>query len=92
VFIDLPLLSGNGLATVNLIFTTLPPGVTWHTFVLYELPPSGPAFPVPPCDGSQLPAGADSCIPSNGQQEYSPFGAQITLLVLGTGTDPRYAG
>ena len=92
VFVDLPLLSGNGLATITLIYVTLPSGVTWQNFKLYEVPldPAQSPFQVQACNGNALPAGQDSCI--SGRKKYGTKGVELTLLVLGTGGDPKFAG
>jgi hypothetical protein len=89
VFADLPLLSGPGVATAIVNFTTVPAGFTYLTVQLFEIPAVGSPFVVQNCVGGAIPSGQDSCI-----QSRAPFGVNgvsFTLLVLGTGVDPAWA-
>jgi hypothetical protein len=89
VFVDLPLLSGNGLATLTIVFDTLPPGVNnVNQARLYEVPPTGSPFLVPDCVAGALPAGADACV--NGKKKSGSSGVQFTVLAKGLGGDPKF--
>ena len=82
-------LSGPGVATAFVNFPTLPPGFTYLTVQLFEIPAVGTPFLVQNCVGGAIPSGQDSCI-----QSRAPFGVggvSFTLLVLGTGVDPSWA-
>jgi hypothetical protein len=88
-FADLPLLSGPGVATAFVNFPTVPPGFTFATVPLFEIPAVGAPFLVQNCVGGAVPSGQDSCI-----QSRAPFGVggvSFTLLVLGSGVDPSWA-
>jgi hypothetical protein len=96
MFVDLPALSGNGLATVVLDFATLPTGSNINKFVLYEIPgypatigdPS--TWPTVPACVSHAPPSGDSCIDK--RAKFGAKGIELTLQVKGLGIDPSYWG
>jgi hypothetical protein len=96
MFVDLPALSGDGLATVVLAFSTLPAGSNVNNFVLREIPgyPASIGDPatwptVPACVNHAPPSG-DSCI--DRRAKFGTKGIELTLKVRGVGVDPSYWG
>jgi hypothetical protein len=96
-FVDLPLLSGNGLATVLWDLVTLPKGTNVNSFVLHEIPgyPATIGDPstwpaVQPCVSHAPPAGQDVCI--DARAKLGAKGIRLTLQVAGQGVDPGLWG
>jgi hypothetical protein len=95
-FVDLPFLTGDGLATVDWVLVTLPKGTSVNKFVLHESPDGTTGgdpttWPVvQPCVSHAPPAGQDSCIDSTAK--FGSKGIELTLKVLGQGIDPAWWG
>jgi hypothetical protein len=95
-FVDLPLLSGGGLATVVWDLLTLPKGTNVNSFVLHEAPSDGSiADPrnwpvVQTCVSHAPPAGQDACI--DDRAKLGSKGIRLTLKALGQGVDPAFWG
>jgi Domain of unknown function DUF11 len=96
-FIDLPLLSGSGLATVLWDLVTLPQGSNVNSFVLHEIPgyPATIGDPstwpaVQPCVAHAPPPGQDVCI--DVRAKLGSKGIRLTLKVLGRSVDPGLWG
>jgi hypothetical protein len=99
VFVDLPHLSGTGLADVTYDITTLPSGMNVNNFVLFEVvgypatigdPKQNPDnfIAVPACVDHAPPAGSDACIDS--RAKFGTKGIELKLKALGQGVDPAW--
>jgi hypothetical protein len=96
-FLDLPLLSGDGLATVIWDLATLPQRTNVNNFVLHEIPgyPATIGDPstwpaVQPCVAHAPPPGQDVCI--DAREKLGSKGIRLTLKALGQGIDPGLWG
>jgi hypothetical protein len=104
-FVEVPKL--NQPATVQVSFSTLPPGGSAHAFVLFELvgykfgtsvSHVSSTIRVPDCQQGTIPAGHDACVltraplgDGDGNDDNADDGVIVTLLVNPT-SDPGFAG